>query len=81
MSKRTYRKPAVAELARIEAKRLELKISHEDLYLAAGITRATYYAMRSDQVAFPRNLQALRYGLRTVEQRLRNADRILEGEA
>ncbi|MFN7124654.1 MAG: hypothetical protein ACK4M8_02145 [Allorhizobium sp.] len=81
MSKRTYRREASVELLRIEEKRLELKISHEDLYLAAGVTRATYYAMRSDQVAFPRNLQALRYGLRTLEQRQRNAERILEGEA
>lgn len=81
MSKRTYRKPASPELSRIDAKRIELGISHEELYLAAGIARATYYAMRTDGLAFPRNLQALRYGLRTVEQRQRNADRILEVQA
>ncbi|MHA7968997.1 hypothetical protein [Rhizobium sp. CAU 1783] len=82
MPKRTYRKDACAELARIETRRVELKISHEELYLAAGIARATYYAMRAERLAFPRKLAALRYGLRTIEQRQRNAERILEaGEA
>ncbi|TRL39845.1 hypothetical protein [Rhizobium straminoryzae] len=79
MSKRTYRIEVSAELSRIEAKRLELKISHEDLYIAAGIARSTYYGMRASGLAFQSKLQALRYGLRTAEQRLRNAERLFDG--
>ncbi|MBV2183766.1 MAG: hypothetical protein KUL88_04390 [Rhizobium sp.] len=79
MQKRTYRRPAHAELARIEERRIALSVSHEELYLAAGIRRSAYYDMRRTGLSFPARIKALRFGLRTIEQRMRAAARILEG--
>lgn len=79
MTKRTYRRPAHAELSRIEERRVALSVSHEELYLAAGLKRSAYYDMRRTGLAFPARLMALRYGLRTIEQRRRAAGRVVEG--
>ena len=79
MTKRTYRRPVHAELSRIEARRIALSVSHEELYLAAGLKRSAYYDMLRTGLAFPARLMALRYGLRTIEQRRRAAGRVVEG--
>lgn len=75
--KRTYRDNMSEEIARIDERRLALNISHQELYQTAEVSRSTYQRLRRDNVAFPRTIQALRYALRTIEQRLKNAERIL----
>lgn len=79
MTKRTYRTDCSAELARIEARRMALSLTHEELARAASIATRTYLRMRQDGRAFRRHVTALRFALRTLEQRQRAATRILDG--
>lgn len=82
MKERTpYRPDQTTALKRIEERRINLGISHLDLYQAAGLARNTYLRIRDSKRAFKRHITDLRFALRTIEQRRRNVSAMFEAGA
>ena len=72
MTKRTpYRPDQGLQLARIEERRLKLGVEHQDLALAADLALATYRRIRARGRASQAQVTALRFALRTLEQKRR----------
>lgn len=62
-----YRPDQSAKLAAIEARRLALNLSVEELASRAGISRNTLHRIRKDQRCWPRTVRALALALRSAE--------------
>ncbi|TPW33227.1 hypothetical protein FJU08_01290 [Martelella alba] len=70
MGERTPYKPDQTQaLAAIERRRQVLAVSHADLAHTAGLSQATWRRIRREKRAFPAQVNALRYALRTIEKR------------
>lgn len=70
MKRRTpYRPDQGFALSRIERRRQELCITHEELAAASGISDRTYRRIRHAGRAFGRHIISLRFALRTIAQR------------
>jgi hypothetical protein len=79
MNKRkAYRPDQSFALDRIERRRVALGVSHADLYKAADMAPATYFRIRAANKAFHRHIIALRFALRTIEQRRRMTANMFE---
>lgn len=76
MAKRKLYKPDQAEaLAVIEMRRQVLGVSHGEMADTAGIARETWRRIRREKRAFPAQVTALRFALRTIELRRAGADK------
>ncbi|MEY9718804.1 hypothetical protein [Sinorhizobium fredii] len=78
MKRRTpYRPDQGFALSRIERRRQQLGITHVELYTVAEIPRNTYARIRKTGLAFKRHVIALRFAIRTIEQRRRLVGKML----
>lgn len=81
MKRRTpYRPDQGLALSRIERRRQQLGITHVELYSVAEIPRNTYARIRKTGLAFKRHVIALRFAIRTIEQRRRLSAKMLGGD-
>ncbi len=70
MKRRTpYRPDQGFALSRIERRRQELCITHEELAAAAGLSLRGYYRIRRENRAFGWHVVSMRFALRTIAQR------------
>ncbi|WP_132313667.1 hypothetical protein [Martelella mediterranea] len=75
MSKRSTYRPEQAEaLAKIERRRQIMDVQHSELADTAAISRETWRRIRREKRAFPAQITALRFALRTIEARRRSAE-------
>ncbi len=81
MKQRTpYRPDQGLALTRIEATRIRLKITQEDLAESADLSVRTYRRMLRSGLGFSRHIRALRFALRTIEAKRRSAEKMFEGQ-
>uniref|UniRef100_UPI003BABEF20 hypothetical protein n=1 Tax=Stappia sp. TaxID=1870903 RepID=UPI003BABEF20 len=71
-----YRTDQRQAIARLERRRQALGVSLEDLAARSGVRLRRLYRIRADHHAFPRDIKALTYALRTIER-----ERAVEQEA
>lgn len=75
--KRTpYRPDQRLALQRIESARIKMGITRSDLCLSADLSTRTYRRMCTSGRGFDRHIRALRFALRTIEQRRRAAEQM-----
>lgn len=69
-----YRDDQAAALDAIDARRIALGLTIEDLCAAADISVVTWWRMRRTGLGFVRRVRALKFALRTAEEKSRNAE-------
>ena len=67
--RKPYRPDQRLALQRIESTRIRMRISRTDLCAAADISTRTYRRMSTSGRGFARHIKALRFALRTIEQK------------
>lgn len=68
-TKRPYRKDCTADLDAIDGKRVRLDVTIEAMCLEADVSVTTWWRMRRSGLGFTRRIRALKFALRTIEQR------------
>jgi hypothetical protein len=77
MSERgAYRPKKAGEMDAIEARRIAVGLSVDELAAKAGMNRTTYFRMRKTGRGFTRRIKALQMALRTLEQEKRREGEI-----
>lgn len=75
MTKRNlYRPDQAAALSTIETRRQVMGVHHSELADTAGLSRETWRRIRREKRAFPAQITAVRFALRTIEARRRGAE-------
>lgn len=72
-----YRRHAGGELGAIEARRVLMEVSIDELAARAEIDVRTLYRMRRTGLAFPRQVLALKRALTSLERERRRADTMM----